>query len=344
MTDKLQPALDLLLAELPLPVVAVDGTLTILLATARFWQVQRAQPAPDGTPLLSAVPKLEDTALLAGISRCLCAAGREVIEPTLSNNFLRTTVIGAPWGALVLFEDLAGRLEEEQMRWEIVDGLVHALQTPLTSITGYAETLLRTESIGTATARSFLERIHEQSGHLVKTVTDLLFLSRLEHRDPAQELAPVDIRRAALEAANAVTHAAEKQGLELLLEIDPQPVMVQGDHPMLESAILNLLDNAVKYSHYGGLIRLSCQAQAGRAWITVADDGIGMPADTAGRIFERFYRGRTARTGDYLGAGLGLAIVHEVVRAHRGQVRVDSAPDQGSTFTIELPLANGRPA
>jgi len=341
MTDNLQPALALLLAELPLPAVAVDTALTIRLASQRFWQVQHVDPVPAGTPLLTAVPKLEDTALLAGISRCLGADGREVIEPTLSNNFLRTTVIGAPWGALVLFEDLAGRLEEEQMRWEIVDGLVHALQTPLTSITGYAETLLRTEAIDADTSRSFLERIHEQAGHLVKTVTDLLFLSRLEHRDQARELAPVDVRRAVLEAANAITHAAERQGQELLLQIAPQPVMVRGDHQLLQSAVHNLLDNAVKYSHYGGRIQLGCRGQSGQAVITVADDGIGMPAETSERIFDRFYRGRTARTGDYLGAGLGLSIVAEVVRAHQGRIGVESAPDKGSTFTIELPLANG---
>ena len=329
--------LELLLRELDVPLLALDPGLNILFCSAAFQHLYKLPEIPaSGTLLLELLPELNGKSLLLAIERVLNTGVSDQLEPTISNQFLGTRLIAYPPGVLVIFEEHGAQRQLEQLRWEIVDGMAHTFQTPLTSIAGYAETMLRGEGVDAATQRGFLERIQALTESLVSRVKNLLFLSRLERNadTPRNE---IDLRRVAAEALQAVILAAESKGIELNAELGDVPLRLHADDQQLQCAVCNLLDNAIKYSYYGGVVQLHLERLGQEIALSVVDEGIGIEAHAQERIFDRFFRGDNARTGEYLGAGLGLALVNEIVKAHGGRVDVASVPGHGSRFTVILP-------
>jgi two-component system, OmpR family, sensor kinase len=226
---------------------------------------------------------------------------------------------------------------EERMRQFAADAS-HELRTPLTSVQGLAEYGLQQ---GTAASQEELLRlmrlIARESGRMGRLVEDLLLLARLDAGRPL-ERRPADLASIAAEAVQAARMVHPDRRITL---VAPEPVIVLADDERLRQVIDNLLSNATKHTPDGSPVRVAVTSAAGSGRLSVADSGPGLTQDQAARVFERFYRtdGDRGRAGG--GTGLGLAIAASLTAAHGGQIGVDTAPGQGATFIVRLPLATG---
>ncbi len=248
---------------------------------------------------------------------------------------------GHHMGAVVVLNDVTRLRKMEHIQRDFVADVSHELRTPITSILGFAETLRHGTVEENAEKDRFLEIIYRQSNRLQAIVEDLLALSSIE--DDAEkgeiELHPGHIASAIRGAVQGCQTAAEEKQVQLKVscaEALQAPMNLQ----LLQQAVMNLIDNAIKFSEARTVIDIVGKASAEGMVIQVRDQGPGIAREHHARLFERFYRvdkGRSRRLG---GTGLGLAIVKHIVLAHRGQVRVDSEYGKGSTFFIVLPGAS----
>jgi signal transduction histidine kinase len=172
---------------------------------------------------------------------------------------------------------------------------------------------------------------------LSRIVEDLFILARQPLESPALMRESVSLDELVRECARAAQVLANRKGLRFDFPSPPE-ITVKGDDELLKRMVLNLLDNAVKFTPAGGEIRLALSAQNGDALITIADTGVGIPPDDQRRVFDRFYRVDKARSRALGGAGLGLSIAHWIVEAHQGKLSLESKVGVGSTFTVQLPL------
>jgi two-component system phosphate regulon sensor histidine kinase PhoR len=249
-----------------------------------------------------------------------------------------TRLRGEEDGSVILvLHDLTEIERLNQVRQDFVANVSHELKTPLTSVRGYAETLLEGGLEDAANREGFVRIIRDQSARLQSLVDDLLSLADLERPDVRLRREAFDLREAIERQVATLRARAEGAGLTLGLEPGP-PVPVVADRLRIDQVIANLLDNAIKYTERGGV-----SVRVGRAgtvvWCEVADSGAGIPREEVPRIFERFYRVDKARSREKGGTGLGLSIVRHILALHGGRVTVDSAVGRGSTFRIELPPA-----
>lgn len=224
---------------------------------------------------------------------------------------------------------------------EFVSTVSHELRTPVTSILGYTEMLLEDSPTALDEEQERLLRIIARNGtRLIDLCNDLLTLSGLDAGTIDWRAEEVDLTALLRTAAEAVGPLVADRELHFDVETPTAPVLVSGDGSQLERVLLNLLSNAVKFTEDGGLVRASVAVDAqDRAVVTVRDTGIGIPAEEQDRLFQRFFRSTTAQRHAIQGTGLGLSIVRAIVEAHGGSVRVRSAHQEGSTFTVLLPLA-----
>ena len=243
---------------------------------------------------------------------------------------------GRTIGAVGLVRDVTEIYRLDQVRRDFVANASHELRTPAAGIRALAEALTSGALADPEKAASFTGQILQQSDRLTQILDDMLTLTQVE-RGPAL-LRPrlVAARDALAEAASHVTPAAQLRGLTLSVEADPAD-QFWADPSGLQTALINLLDNAVKYSPDGGAIAVTGHPVPGGYEIAVTDQGVGIAAEEQARIFERFYRVDKARSRETGGTGLGLSIVKHVLEAHRGRVTVTSAPGAGSTFTLFFP-------
>ncbi|MBN1640979.1 MAG: HAMP domain-containing protein [Anaerolineae bacterium] len=241
------------------------------------------------------------------------------------------------------FNDMTARLRAaRQMQTDFVANVSHELRTPLTSIKGLVETL-RDGAVDDRRVRDrFLETIEGETNRLIAMVNDLLFLSRVDSDVLRVQREPVDVGDLAQAAAEQVALLAEARTLDLRVEVQPGTPAAWGDVDRITQVVLNLLDNAVKFSAPGGTIRVQVDAvQADAPWVRVRvrDRGIGIPAKDLPRIGERFYRADRARSRAQGGSGLGLAIARALVEAQGGRLAIESAEGEGTTVTFTLPAA-----
>lgn len=224
---------------------------------------------------------------------------------------------------------------------QFVATVSHELRTPLTSIISFIE-LIRAEDHGLSPdGVHFLDIIQRNANRLLRLVGDLLLLSRIESGISPPELVPVSVAELAREAVGNAAPAAAGYGVTLEAGTGDGPALL-GDHVGLTQVLDNLIANAVKFSHPGDTVRVRAAWSAGQWRIDVADQGIGIPPDEMDRLFHRFVRASNARTSGRPGTGLGLSVVKAIVELHGGQVTVDSALEQGTTFSIFLPAPAGR--
>jgi signal transduction histidine kinase len=222
----------------------------------------------------------------------------------------------------------------------------HELKTPLTSLMGYAELLQR--RIGQVDALAERDRravrvIAEQTARLNRLIATLLDLSRLQSGQLSIEHAPVDLNALARRIVDETQLVLERHTLELSAPEDGKPLVVTGDELRLEQVLQNLIQNAIKYSPMGGLIRVELEPRDGMARLSVSDQGLGIPPSEQRRIFEKFYRLDPDMTRGIGGTGLGLYICRELVRRVDGRIWVESQPGHGSTFFVEIPVSHRRP-
>jgi two-component system sensor histidine kinase SenX3 len=239
-------------------------------------------------------------------------------------------------GAAVYVHDISEVHRVDNVRRDFVANVSHELKTPIGALELLAETLA-TEG-DPEVARPLIERLAKEAERLGLIVDDLLDLSLIETQEAVTaEIVAVD----ALvdEAADRLRPSAMVGGIALQVHHASDGAAIEGDRRQLVSAIVNLLDNAVKYSEAGKVVTVETVRRDDDVVIVVIDDGIGVPSRDLERIFERFYRVDEARSRDTGGTGLGLAIVRHVAQAHGGDVSVESIEGQGSTFRMRLPVA-----
>jgi signal transduction histidine kinase len=223
---------------------------------------------------------------------------------------------------------------------EFVATVSHELRTPMTSIAGYVE-LLEGDEGGQLTPdqRAFVEAIRRNSDRLTALANELLVLSSLESGTFGHEQTRLDLVRVVLSARAALEQAMAGRRLEVTFEVPPAPVMVRGDAIELERLVSNLVSNALKFTPDGGWVRCKLRVAAGQASIEVSDNGLGIPEAEQAHLFTRFFRSSTAMENAIQGSGLGLTIVDSIVKSHGGEISVVSRHMEGSTFTVDLPLA-----
>lgn len=238
---------------------------------------------------------------------------------------------------VAIFYDVSEASRLAKIRADLVTNVSHELKTPVTSIHGFAETLLADNLIENSTGRHFAEIIFQESQHLLDLVNNLLDLSYLELNPHALAREPLDLVQLLTEAVQgAHPFAADKQ-LEVELMIGVDSAKIQGDGKRLFQAVDNLIANAVRYSDVGGSIRVNLQYEQGGFEIAVRDSSQGIEPKHLSRVFERFYRVDKARSRHLGGTGLGLSLVKHIVELHGGQVRAESEAGQGTVFYICLP-------
>jgi two-component system phosphate regulon sensor histidine kinase PhoR len=236
---------------------------------------------------------------------------------------------------VMVFHDLTEIRKTERMRKDFVANVSHEFKTPLTSIRGYAETLLSLEPGDPEVVREFLEAIDRNSRLLQMLVDDLLVLASLEGEVPVSK-ERFNLKEAIEQQLQSRHHLLSSN--ELRMELDCPSIEIEVDRPRLMRALSNLLDNAILYNRRGGTVRISVNVSGRHVRIDVSDTGAGIsPADLV-RVFERFYRVDKSRTRDSGGTGLGLAIAKHAIESQGGSLSVTSKVGSGSTFTIVLPV------
>jgi PAS domain S-box-containing protein len=264
--------------------------------------------------------------------------GGEEVALSLTEAVMRDPV-GAVAGRIFAFRDVSSERIVEQMKSDFVSTVSHQLRAPLTSIYGFAQTLLRRDvAFGEAERETFLGYIASEAQRLTAIVDALLSVARLEAGDLQVELVPTDLRAVVSEAVTTVQHGANVNGHHFVLHLPDEPLAASADREKLGQILMNLLDNAVKFSPNGGTVTVEAHRRAGRVEVRVVDEGQGIPEDERERIFSKFHRADSSPRGPS-GAGLGLFIARGLVRAMGGRIWVDSAEGGGSSFAFELPLA-----
>jgi two-component system phosphate regulon sensor histidine kinase PhoR len=247
-------------------------------------------------------------------------------------------------GSILVFHDITEIKRLESVRSDFVANVSHELRTPLTAIRGYVETLLRTPPADPADMQNFLGIIERHSERLSRLTEDLLLLSDLESGKAQLTRQSLEVGYLIQRVLEVFYDRAAKKNIKLNLNLEPGLPPLLGDPDQLQQLFINLVDNAVKYTPAGGRVTVSAQAGGGkdsdsRIEIAVADNGPGIPERDLPRITERFYRVDKARSRDLGGTGLGLAIVKHIIQAHKGEVKIDSTLQRGTTVRVFLPVA-----
>ncbi len=237
--------------------------------------------------------------------------------------------------------EMLNRLEElDNSRSEFVSNVSHELKTPITSIKVLVDSLLTQEGVPEEMYREFLQDISLEIDRESAIITDLLTLVRLDKSVDSLNVSMVNINESIELILKRLRPIAAKKNIELVLE-SFRPVLAEVDEVKFGLVITNLVENAIKYNRIEGWVHISLNADHQYFYLKVSDSGIGMSEDELGKIFERFYRVDKARTreGDEVsGTGLGLAIARRIVVMHNGAIKVFSKPEEGTTFTVRMPL------
>jgi len=250
------------------------------------------------------------------------------------NLLCRASYLPSEGGVVVTFHDITEMQNLARIKRDFVLNVSHELRTPLTAIRGYAETL---ESEVDETGRSYIAIILKHTDRLIKIVEDLLTLSVLEEEGAALQLENVSLGEVAENVIKIFAPRAKQKNLELSLKIEAGPPVISADGFRLEQMLVNLVDNAIKYTERGR-VELTLRSGEESVVIEVSDTGIGIPDEDRDRVFERFYVVDKSRSRTLGGTGLGLSIVKHIVSLHGGKIQLRSRPGAGSTFTVILPV------
>ncbi|MBM4262745.1 MAG: HAMP domain-containing protein [Deltaproteobacteria bacterium] len=245
-------------------------------------------------------------------------------------------------GFILVFHDITELKRLERVRADFVANVSHELRTPLTAIRGYVETLIESPPADPADTRQFLAIVERHSDRLSRLTDDLLTLSDLESGNVQLHQTALDARLLVHRVLEVVLDKAKKAEVQLKTNIAPELPAIFGDSDRLQQLLINLIDNAIKYTPQGGSVTVSARSaelknQGSGIEIAVADTGVGIPENHLPRLTERFYRVDKARSREIGGTGLGLAIVKHIVQAHKGELQIASVVNQGTTVSVRLP-------
>jgi two-component system phosphate regulon sensor histidine kinase PhoR len=322
-------------------VIMINQAGVVLLANAAVRPMLGMRPdSLTGRPLLEAVDYVPVRQLFAtgrpGTSEVPLPDGRTAQASLVPV----TTPFGEPVGMAAILRDISVLKNLEQMKNDFVNTVSHDLKNPITIIAGLAD-LMRQAGPDDARHQSRCQDIRDTAQHMAELVADLLDLGKIEAGlDPYRE--PADVIAIIGEALRLVAPNADKKRIELRTELAGE-AWCTVVATRIRQALINLIDNAVKYTPEGGRVTVAAAFSAGSGGpgtvtVRVTDTGIGIPARDLPHVFDRFYRVKGSATHDIAGTGLGLAITKSIVEAHDGRIRVESVEGAGTTFALELPL------
>jgi two-component system phosphate regulon sensor histidine kinase PhoR len=242
-------------------------------------------------------------------------------------------------GAVLVFHDITQLRQLEKVRKDFVANVSHELRTPVSTIQGYAETLLEGALEDKEHAREFLRIIHDDAGRLAQLIQDLLDLSQIESGKLSLTFESCALEPVVDKVLAGLKHQAQARSIHLTKKIPARLPKIRIDAMRISQVLFNLVDNAIKYNNAGGSVTVSARETDHGIEVSVVDTGIGIPPEDLPRIFERFYRVDKARSRELGGTGLGLSIVKHIIQAHQAEITVDSQPGHGSTFRFTLPKA-----
>jgi len=328
-------------------VVAVDGHDAILLMNERaraIFQLDRSRG--EHKPFLEVVRNADLHAILreSRIAGEGAAVRRELRLSTPVERFLRVSAVPLRLdrdevGAVMVLHDVTELRRLEQVRTEFVANVSHELRTPLTAIQGYLETLLGGALEEPHNARAFLEIVFRHTERLGRLLADLTDLSNIELGRTVLRREPIVVSDVVDSTLAIIAPRGEAGGVTITADLPADLPRVLADHDRLAQILINLADNAVKYTPRGGRVTLTGRARETIVEVAVSDTGIGIPPADLPRITERFYRVDRARSRELGGTGLGLAIVKHLVLAHGGELTIESESGIGTTVRFTLPAA-----
>lgn len=331
-----------ILANIADGIVAVDRDGHVVLWNSAAEQITGvpAVEALGRTPLQVLGRDLEPAGVEPGGNRLVSIPrGGDEVWLSLTEAVMRDPA-GLVAGRIYAFRDISSDRLVEQMKSDFVSTVSQELRRPLTSIYGFAETLLRRDVLfGEEERRTFLGYIASESERLAEIVDALLNVARLDAGDLQVNLAPTDVRSVVSEAVSAVDDGG-RNGHRFVIDLPEEPVSAEADREKLRQVLANLLDNAVKFSPSGGTVTVAARRRSEVVEVSVVDEGMGIPRAEHERIFRKFYRGESGGPRVGGGTGLGLFIAEGLVSAMGGRIWVSSAEGEGSSFTFELPLAH----
>lgn len=341
--DSISPLLD----AIPLPSLLIGQGERVLGANRRA-----AALLGQGLIGRHFITALRQPAILDAIETCL-RAGRTTTTRYLSRDGGQDTAFNVTCssvdtelvhGVLVCFEDVTQLEQAGQMRRDFVANVSHELRSPLTALLGFIETLRGPARNDPDASERFLATMEQEAHRMERLVRDLLSLSRVESQERVRPTDPVDVAAVAAEVVHALRQVAGDNDVTIATQLPDAPVTVAGDADQLRQVITNLLENAIKYGGRGNTVALSVHTterdpalRGPAAVIGVRDEGPGIDPAHIPRLTERFYRVDSHRSRQMGGTGLGLAIVKHIVGRHRGRLRIESSPGEGSEFRVVLP-------
>ena len=325
-------------------ILAVDNDEKVIMANPTARKMFSILGEPEGKHFMEVVqnPRLESV-----IKEAVDAQG--VVEKDLSllrgmeEIFLQVFAVsvvnnGKTYGVILLAQDITRIRKLESLRSDFAANVSHELKTPLTVISGFIDTL-KDPDISAQDAARFFDIISLESERLTRLIDDVLVLSDIENT-AAMPAPMIDIRKGISDAVQLLEPSAKDKNVELTLDMSEQDMRVMADMDRIKQMVINLVDNAIKYTPQNGKVDVSAAKVGRHAVITIEDTGIGIPAENIPRLFERFYRVDKSRSRALGGTGLGLAIVKHIVNLIDGHITVKSNVGEGTRFDVFLPIGD----
>lgn len=239
------------------------------------------------------------------------------------------------FGIIIFFVDVTEEIQSEQIRRDFSANVSHELKTPLTTIKGFGELLENGIFTKEEDVKKYGGMIYRESERLLYLINDIIRLSQIEEQEHVLN-DKIDLLKTAHDVEEILRHKADNR--EVTMTIEGEPVQIYGNQSYITELFLNLMDNAIKYNHEGGSLKVTVGIEDGKAFAVFSDTGIGISDEHQSRIFERFYRVDKSRSKKIGGTGLGLSIVKHIVAYHSGEISLESEPDKGTTITVKLPF------
>lgn len=326
-------------------VMVVDSKGTILLMNQTLKDLLLIKDDPLGRRPIEVIRNIEiqeiaDCALKreCGVEACELSilAPEEKILSIHATPVIRGSKIE---GAVLLFHNITELRRLEKVRKDFVANVSHELRTPISSIKGYAETLLEGALEDKENARDFLNIIYSDSDRLAKLIDDLLDLSKIESNRLRMDIKRCSLSPLVNKVVSSLSKQAKDTSIAIKIDIPTDISNILADEARIAQVLLNLIDNAIKYNREKGKVIIAAREKNAFVQVDVSDTGVGISEKDLPRLFERFYRIDKARSRELGGTGLGLSIVKHIVQAHNGEVSVQSVLGQGSTFSFTIPKA-----
>lgn len=330
--------LEAVIREMQVGVVVLDAKERILYSNPFFEKTFSINETLEGRKFNEII---SDPPLLETIEVIISACEKQPQEITIQgkgNQILEARLV--PFSDMIIgfFQDVTEEKRVEAIKRDFVANVSHELRTPLASIKGYAETLLDGAMDDKSTLKKFITIIDRHANRMTAIIDDLLTLSMIESHQMQLKLEAVDIKGLINSVLQGFEKNARDKGLKLILNMRDDLPPVTADRVRLEQVIVNLVDNAIKYTNQGE-VKIIARKEDNTMRIDVEDTGIGIPEKDIPRIFERFYRVDKGRSRELGGTGLGLAIVKHIIQAHKGLIWIKSISGKGTTFSLSLPLS-----